>query len=168
MLRRLAHPGILRRDLCGRRNVPVKLKMNIFFDVDYTLVGGMDGSLRPGVREVFQRLKKDGHHIYVWSGVGPRWHEVRRHQLESLVIDCFTKPITDYYQQMKAMNLPVEPDLVVDDFPQVAQALGGISVAPYTFENANDREMERVYQTISSYAQNGHSDDHRFAPKLQK
>ena len=42
--------------------------MNIYFDVDYTLIA-MDGSLRPGTTEVFESLLEDGHFIYIWSGV---------------------------------------------------------------------------------------------------
>ncbi len=42
--------------------------MNIFFDMDYTLLA-VDGSLRPKVREVLQRLKDDGHQLYVWSAM---------------------------------------------------------------------------------------------------
>ena len=62
--------------------------MNIFFDMDYTLLA-VDGSLRPRAREVMQRLKDEGHSLYVWSGNGIRWREVRKHGLESLVSDCF-------------------------------------------------------------------------------
>ncbi|MEE9198503.1 MAG: hypothetical protein V3U26_01760, partial [Dehalococcoidia bacterium] len=65
--------------------------MNVFFDVDDTLVS-FDGSLRPHVREVFQRLVKDGHSIYVWSGVGVRWEVVDRHGLRPFVTDCLLKP----------------------------------------------------------------------------
>ncbi|HEY3059716.1 MAG TPA: HAD hydrolase family protein [Chloroflexota bacterium] len=42
--------------------------MNIFFDVDETILG-YDGSLRPLVRETFKVLVDEGHRIYIWSGV---------------------------------------------------------------------------------------------------
>jgi hydroxymethylpyrimidine pyrophosphatase-like HAD family hydrolase len=42
--------------------------MNIFFDVDETIVG-YDGSLRPLVHETFKALLEEGHRIYIWSGV---------------------------------------------------------------------------------------------------
>ena len=139
--------------------------MNIFFDMDYTLIGGMDGALRPGVREVMERLKTDGHNLYVWSGVGIRWREVKQLNIEHLVTDCFMKPMTNYYQAMKEMNLPVEPDIVVDDFPLVASAFGGICIPAYNYENPGDRVMERVYDVINEYMKNGHSQDSIFRPK---
>ena len=43
--------------------------MNIFFDVDYTILG-LDNSLRPETKEVFQRLVDEGHLVYIWSGRG--------------------------------------------------------------------------------------------------
>ena len=49
--------------------------LNIFFDVDYTILG-LDNSLRPGTREVFQKMVDDGHHAHVWSGMGERWEVV--------------------------------------------------------------------------------------------
>ena len=36
--------------------------MNIFFDVDYTILG-LDDTLRPGTTETFQKLKDDSHDI---------------------------------------------------------------------------------------------------------
>ena len=139
--------------------------MNIFFDVDYTLIGGMDGAPRPLVREVLERLKGDGHDIYIWSGVGLRWKEVNQLGITHVVSDCFVKPMSNYYQAMKAMSLPVEPEIVVDDFPVVASAFGGVSIPAYNFENLDDRVMERVYEVISEYSSTGHSTDPIFRPK---
>lgn len=135
--------------------------MNIFFDMDYTLLG-VDGTLRPNAREVMQRLKEDGHTLYVWSGVGIRWAEVREHQLESLISDCFLKPLDDYVEATAQQNLPVMPDLVIDDYPEVPAALGGIWVRPYLFHTTSDNEMERVYTIITEFARNGHSVDNQF------
>ena len=53
--------------------------MNIFFDVDYTILS-MDGSLRPDTVGVFEQIIKDGHTIYIWSGQGLRWTEVKEHK----------------------------------------------------------------------------------------
>ena len=38
--------------------------MNIFFDVDNTIIT-WDVKLRPGVEEIFTRLREDGHTIYL-------------------------------------------------------------------------------------------------------
>ena len=123
--------------------------MNIFFDCDYTIIA-MNGGLRPGVRELFQRLKDDGHTIYVWSGMGIRWREVRKHGLDDLVTDCFHKPIFDYRNRMKTLGVTVEPDLVIDDYPDIVASLGGVRVKAYLYENPADREMERLYHLITA------------------
>ena len=135
--------------------------MNIFFDMDYTLLA-VDGSLRPGVRELLERLSDDGHQSYVWSGNGIRWLELRRHGLESLVTDCFEKPTDSYAEKLERLGLPVKPDLVVDDHLEVAAALGGIWVRSYYFPNASDDEMKHVYRISTEKAETGHSSDPRF------
>ncbi len=135
--------------------------MNIFFDMDYTLLG-LDNTLRPNAREVLQRLKDDGHTLYVWSGVGIRWPEVKQHNLEPFITDCFVKPIKNYVEETERANLPVKPDLVIDDYPEVPTALGGIWVRPYFFNTVADNEMERVYTIIQDFARDGYSNDSNF------
>jgi len=132
--------------------------MNIFFDVDSTLIS-YDERLRPHVREVFQRLVDDGHSIYIWSGVGIRWEMVDRYKLRPFVTDCFLKPIDDYHNGIKSLGLPVEPDFCVDDHSELVQALGGEAVRPYFWTDEGDEEMLRVYDVISQYARErqGHS-----------
>lgn len=134
--------------------------MNIFFDCDYTIIA-LNGTLRPGVRELFQRLKHDGHTLYVWSGEGIRWHEVRRHSLDPYVTDCFPKPLFDYQRRMKDLGVTIAPDIVIDDYPDIVTALGGIRVKPYVHENSSDTEMQRLYPIISALiSRNGYSPAH--------
>ena len=135
--------------------------MNIFFDMDYTLLA-VDGSLRPGARELMERLIVGGNAVYVWSGNGIRWLEVRRHGLETLVADCFHKPMDNYRAAVQDADRPVKPDLVVDDHLEVAAALGGAWVRPYYFASETDDEMERVGRIIGEWIEHGHSDDPRF------
>jgi len=135
--------------------------MNIYFDMDYTILG-LDNTIRPGTEEVMERLLTDGHVIYVWSGMGIRWTEVREHNLAKYVTDCFSKPLENFVEAVEKQNLPAKPDLVIDDYPEITQALGGIWVRPYLFKNPNDDEMERVYKIITDYSKTGHSDDERF------
>ena len=66
------------------------MPMNIFFDVDYTILG-LDDSLRPDTIETFQKLNDDGHKIYIWSGMGERWEVVRKHNLEPLIKGVYEK-----------------------------------------------------------------------------
>ena len=51
--------------------------MKIFFDVDYTILG-LDDSLRPGTMETLQKIKDDGHEIYIWSGMGCNYFNTNR------------------------------------------------------------------------------------------
>ncbi|MDP6451923.1 MAG: HAD hydrolase family protein [SAR202 cluster bacterium] len=131
----------------------------IFFDVDYTLLG-VDGSLRPNARDALQRLVDDGHQIYVWSGNGIRWRDIRKHELESLVVDCIEKPVTDYANAVSTMD--IKPDLVVDDHLEIVAALGGVWARTYYFPNSKDNEMEDIFRVITEWAQTGASDDPRF------
>ena len=123
--------------------------MNVFFDCDYTLIT-RDGELRPGVFETFTRLKEEGHSIYVWSGMGIRWFEVRKHNLESFVTDCFHKPLSDYMRRLKGLGVSIMPDIIIDDYLDIVRVFGGIRVTPYVYSDPSDREMESIYQIIHS------------------
>lgn len=128
--------------------------MNIFFDVDYTIIGYM-GDLRPQVREVFTQLKADGHTIYIWSGVGLRTEVVKQHQLQDFISGLYIKPTWDYANQLPKLGVPMVPDFVVDDHVGVVNAFGGVCVrrfdgGPY---DKDDAEMQRVYQAIQAYVQ---------------
>ena len=95
--------------------------MNIFFDVDDTLIA-FDGSLRPHVYEVFQKLLDDGHDIYIWSGVGLRWEIIERHKLRPYIQDCFVKPTANYRKGLEILGIPVHPDFCVDDHPELIKS----------------------------------------------
>ena len=130
--------------------------MNIFFDVDYTLID-WDGSLRPHVREVFERLVAEGHQIYIWSGVGLRWEVIHQHSLGDLISGCYLKPLSNHRQEMVRLGVPVEPDFVIDDHGAVVSAFGGYVIRPYySYGGSQDTEMLRVYDAIARFtASNG-------------
>ncbi len=128
--------------------------MNIFFDVDETILG-YDGSLRPLVHETFQALVDDGHRIYIWSGVRTadmvRTEVIDRHGLKPYVTDCFTKPRWDYLAQWQRSGVEIQPDFIVDDYPEIVEVFGGILIKPYP--NARqDTDLERVYAAIKAAA----------------
>ena len=136
--------------------------MHIFFDIDYTILETDYGTLRPGVRDVFEKLGTDGHTVYIWSGIGARTEEVKALGLYDLVGGVFPKPWENYEISVDNMlakkEIPVRPDLVVDDTAAIVRALGGIVVAQYgAIGCANDQEMERVYRIIKEYTVNGYS-----------
>ena len=138
--------------------------MNIFFDVDYTILG-MDDSLRPDTRETFERLIEDGHLIYIWSGLGKRWEVLRKHKLEKYASGVYEKPIHHFHERLEELGVPMVPDFVIDDYPEVVAAFGGVWVPPYFFKRSGDAEMERVYRIATEYVKKGHSDDKQFRAK---
>ena len=138
--------------------------MNIFFDVDYTILG-LDDSLRPGTRETFQRLMDDGHRIYIWSGLGPRQEVVRKHKLEPLIWGVYEKPIHHYQERLSELGVPLTPDFVIDDYPEVVAAFGGVWVPPYFFMRTGDDQMEKIYKIINEYVRDGQSDDKQYRAK---
>ena len=135
--------------------------MNIFFDVDYTILA-VDGSLRPNTHDVFEKLVADGHQIYIWSGMGVRTAEVRKHGLEQHVVDVFEKPLHDYEARLSQFNVNITPEFVVDDYPEIVGVFGGAVVRPYYFPVAGDDEMERVYRIADEFSKTGRSDDSAF------
>ena len=148
--------------------------MNVFFDVDHTIIDADDG-LRPGVRELFARLRDEGHRVYLWSGLGARWEVVERHGLGELVSNCFPKPLYAYERMLAPLGIDVRPEFAVDDHPHLVHAFGGCVVTRYLGPNKSqprhdprdaeprasepghprpdptsrsDTEMERVYHEI--------------------
>lgn len=116
--------------------------MNIFFDVDQTLVHiDQDRNvLRPGAHETMQRIKAAGHNIYVWSATGEP--HVRRvvelHGLGEWVDGMFDKdPRVQPY-----------PDFIIDDDWYLVQKYGGHCVTQYKGA-AHDREFERALRRLA-------------------
>jgi len=124
--------------------------MNIFFDVDNTIIT-WDVKLRPGVEEIFTRLREDGHTIYLWSGMGPRWEVVKRFDLHEHVTDCHWKPLHDHHERLEELGVPMVPDYTVDDHPDIINAFGGTHIqAPGPFLE-RDTEMLRVLDEIRAF-----------------
>ena len=139
--------------------------MNIFFDVDYTLIAAADNSLRPGTRETFQKLIYDGHKIYIWSGLGPRWEIVKLHKLERFASGVFGKPTFRYMERLQELGVPIVPDFVIDDYPEIVSTFGGIWIKPYYESLLEDDQMTKVYKIISEYSLRGSSTDSQFRAK---
>ncbi len=104
--------------------------MNIFFDCDFTLTG-IHGLLRPYVKEVFEALNKDGHDVYIWSGVRVPWDIYRNFGLEEYIKGVYLKPLEDHHELLSVYNIPVTPDFVIDDNVDPVDAFGGYCVPPY-------------------------------------
>lgn len=122
--------------------------MNVFFDVDYTLISTY-GDLRPWVRETFEQLLMDGHTIYVWSGVGIRWSTLRYNGIDHYVRDCFEKPLERHHEQLPKLGVDPLPDFCVDDYQEIIDVFGGAVIRPYYQPDPLDLEMHRIYSAIS-------------------
>ena len=130
--------------------------MNIFFDVDYTIMGA-DGSLRRNTAETFRKLVADGHKVFVWSGVGVRTAEVRRFGLSDYVTKVFQKPLEDFESALPGLGVFTPPDFIIDDHPEIVRFFGGFICRPYYFRNRQDTEMDEIYQTICDVMNSGRS-----------
>jgi hypothetical protein len=124
--------------------------VNIFFDVDNTIIT-WDVKLRPGVEEIFGRLREDGHTIYLWSGMGPRWEVVKRFDLHEHVTDCFWKPLHNHHARMVELGVTVQPDYVIDDHVEIIHAFTGSLVPEPMLPLDRDRVMWRVYDEIQAH-----------------
>ena len=141
--------------------------MKIFFDVDYTILG-LDDTLRPGTKETLQKLNDDKHQVYIWSGMGERWEVVEKHQLTPWVSGVYEKPTHHFHERLDELGVPFEPEFVIDDYPEVVAAFGGVWVPPYFFKRSFDEEMERVYRIVCDFAATGSSDDRQYRAKGSK
>ena len=138
--------------------------MKIFFDVDYTILG-LDDTLRPGTPETLGKLKEDSHDIYIWSGMGERWEVVEKHSLGSLVSGVYEKPTHHFHERLNELGVPFEPEFVIDDYPEVVAAFGGVWVPPYFFSRTVDQEMDRIYQIVCDFVRAGSSEDRQYRAK---
>ena len=138
--------------------------MKIFFDVDYTILG-LDDSLRPRTKETLEQLKKDNHDLYIWSGMGERWEVVEKHELTPLVSGVYEKPTHHFHERLEELGVPFQPDFVIDDYPEVVAAFGGVWVPPYFFKRSFDGEMDRIYRIVNDFVHTGTSEDRQYRAK---
>lgn len=128
---------------------PTVRRLNVFFDVDHTLIM-WNGSLRNHTEHVFHSLKEAGHTIYIWSGVGIRRWEMRKHWLDVYVTDYFIKPIEDHHRKLAILGVPLVPDYVIDDHKTVVDAFGGYHIPDIA--KADDEELLHVLADITRFA----------------
>ena len=126
--------------------------MNIFFDVDYTLIS-FEGRLRPNVKEVFQQLLDDEHKIYIWSGVGLRHEIIKKFELEPFVSGVYWKPIEHYEEKLIELGVDIRPDFIIDDDFGIVEALGGYLIKAYSLPNPDDKELWKAYEAIQEHSQ---------------
>ena len=115
--------------------------------------------------ETLQKIKDDGHEIYIWSGMGERWEVVKKHNLEPLISGVYEKPTHHFHERLEELGVPFEPDFVIDDYPEVVAAFSGVWVPPYFFKRSVDQEMDRIYQIIADVVATGSSEDRQYKAK---
>jgi hypothetical protein len=140
------------------------MTMNVFFDVDYTILSS-DYNLRRGTADTFQRLVADGHEVYVWSGEGKRHSVVRDFDLEPYVSGVYEKPIFDYVRRLEFFGIECVPDFVIDDYPEIVSVFGGYRVRDFYLKSVDDDEMEQIYDTICEVAAQGWSSNRNWRPR---
>jgi hypothetical protein len=123
--------------------------LNVFFDVDNTLIM-WNGKLRNHTRDVFEALIQEGHTIYIWSGVGIRRWDMRRHELDELVEDYFIKPLEDHHAKLEPLGVNVMPDFVIDDHKSVVDAFFGYHIPDEA--GPDDEELLKVLAAIRELA----------------
>lgn len=138
--------------------------MHVFFDCDYTILSS-DQRLRRGTRDVLEQLVDDGHLVYLWSGEGRRWSVVRQHGLEPYLSGVFAKPLSNFDNGLLRLEVPVVPDFVIDDYPDIVKHFGGYFIPEYYSSTNDDDELASVYQVISEVAKTGRSEHLRWWPK---
>lgn len=117
--------------------------MNVFFDVQGTLISG--GMARPHVREVFQTLIDEGHHVYIWSSAGSGY---ARRAAESIGVDDLA---FGYFS--KADPPPVSVDFTVDDHPAMVGTFSdGHLIKPFDGD-PEDGELLEVLREIRKAAE---------------
>lgn len=124
------------RQIDNRQSTIDNRGVNIFFDVDHTLVfiDQHTNALRPGAHAAMQKLKAAGHGVYVWSASGLAHVErvVHMHGLSEWVDGMFDKdPRVKPY-----------PDFIIDDDWYLVEKYGGHCVSQYKAINPDDTEFE--------------------------
>jgi hypothetical protein len=137
--------------------------VHVFFDCDYTLLSA-DQHLRRGTHDVLGRLVDDGHQVYLWSGEGKRWPVVRQHQLEPYLSGVFAKPLSDFDNGLRRLEVPLVPDFVIDDYPGIVRHFGGYFIPEFFSSADDDDELQTVYSVITEVAEHGRSEHRLWYP----
>lgn len=116
---------------------------SVFFDVDDTLLT-WNHRLRPFAREVIGEISAIGCPVYLWSGTGVRWEVVHAHDLRAYVRGCYVKPLSRHRERLQQLQIPCEPDHVVDDDDEIVRVFGGTHVEAPLEPLCEDKELLRV------------------------
>ncbi len=131
--------------------------MKIVFDMDCTLTDGWGTVVRPGMVELLQRLKTEGHDLVVWTS-SPR--DRARRVLADLKLETFFGGFTfreDYDPDNEGKPKDIRKvggDFLVDDDPKqidFVKSIGkrGFLITDYWKESTpNPAELEKLHKAI--------------------
>ncbi len=72
---------------------------------------------------------------------------------------------SDIVKRGVELGVPFEPEFVIDDYPEIVSAFGGVWVPPYFFQRSPDEEMDRVYRIVCDFVSTGTSEDRQYRAK---
>jgi HAD superfamily phosphatase (TIGR01681 family) len=131
--------------------------MNIVFDMDNTLTDEFGSSVRPGIIQLLDKLKKEGHVLMLWTNsVKSRAVDIL---LEHGLRSYFSKFI--FREDYDPKNLgarkdirKINGDVLIDDDPAEIEFMKkinkrGVLVTSYRKGKSVDKgDIERIYRTI--------------------
>ena len=82
----------------------------------------------------------------------------------------YGKPLHDYRSRLDEFRVPVVPDFVIDDYPGIVKCFGGLYITEYfgapfgadASSATEDRELEVVYELVTTFAAGGVPDHPRY------
>jgi len=92
----------------------------VIFDLSGTIFGAIDGSLRPGVKNLVDGLRAAGHTVYFWTAGEVFYY-----------MELLHKAGLDGSVFSKREKLPFSPDVYIDDDPSPSFIHKTIIVEPY-------------------------------------
>ena len=97
--------------------------------------------------------------------MGERWEVVNKFELNQYVSGVYEKPTHHFHERLEELGVHFEPDFVIDAYPEVVAAFGGVWGPPYFFKRSVDKEMERIYRITCDFAATGTSEDKQYRKK---
>jgi hydroxymethylpyrimidine pyrophosphatase-like HAD family hydrolase len=131
--------------------------MHIVFDMDNTLSDELGRTVRPGIVELLDRLKGEGHTLSLWtSSTRIRALLILRDLgLREYFITCIFREDYDPESQGKGKDIRrVNGDCLIDDDPKQVKFVRSVGkkaflIKPYRGGSATDHgELDKLYKSI--------------------
>jgi FMN phosphatase YigB (HAD superfamily) len=132
--------------------------VTVVFDMDNTLVDSFGSSVRPGIIDLMNRLRREGHVLVLWTNSRRdrasdilRLHDLRRHFKTCICREDYDPDEKDVPKDIRR----IRADLLVDDDPGAiawVRSTGrrGFLIRPFRKGTPVDRaELARLYSEIS-------------------